>query len=111
MSTKYQNKSYPNYKCEQCEKIYDASYVNQRFCSKACFNAGVKRRTKRIKYCSGEGCTNAVDYYTHKFCKQCKEKRAHVARNSSKGILLENQTIEQASIKRAGGANHYDNIR
>jgi hypothetical protein len=108
---KYMNKSYPDYKCEKCEKVYDASYVNQRFCSKSCSNAGVHRRTKRINYCSGDGCTNAVEYYTNKFCKQCKEKRAHVARNSSRGVLLENQTIEQASSKRAGGANHYDNIR
>ena len=104
------NKSYQNYKCEKCEKLYNASYVNQRFCSRSCSCSGVKRRTKRINYCSGEGCVNEVEYYTNKFCRQCKDKKAHFARNSSKGILLENQTIEQASLKR-GGANHYDNIR
>jgi predicted restriction endonuclease len=52
-----------------------------------------------------------VEYYLNKFCKECKDKGAHWARNSETGKLLKDQTITEASHKRAGGANVYDNIR
>ena len=107
----YKSSRYKDYTCEQCSVVYDASYINQRFCSKSCSNAGVHRRVKRINNCSSAGCTNPVEYYTNKFCKQCKEKKSHLARNNSHGKLLENQTIAEASAKRIGGANAYDSIR
>lgn len=100
-----------NYVCEQCNKEYVASHIRQRFCSKACSNAGVKRRIKKITYCSAEGCNNVVSYYLNKFCKSCIDKKAHWARNSNTGKLLPEQTIAEASHKRRGGANAYDNIR
>jgi hypothetical protein len=97
--------------CEACNETFDASHPKQRFCSKACSNKTVKRRVKKVSYCAVADCNNAVEYHLNKFCRCCITKGAHWARNSNVGKLLENQTIEEASHRRAGGANAYDNIR
>jgi len=97
--------------CENCNITYTASHFRQRFCSKKCSNSKVKRRTKKISYCFVEGCNNEVEYHFNKFCRSCIDNKAHWARNSDTGKLLKDQTIAEATHKRAGGANAYDNMR
>lgn len=98
------------YQCEECNKDYNPSYVNQRFCSKSCSNKKCKRRTKKISYCFREGCNNELDFYANKFCVSCRNLGYSKARTFN-GKLLSECTLAEASAKRIGGANAYDNIR
>ena len=91
---------------EKCGKVFVKTYNRSRFCCRACSNAGIKRRKKRITLC--EYCGDEVDYYTNKFCKSCIGEGRHNARNRG-GKLLSEMTIAEASPR--SGANSYDNIR
>jgi len=96
--------------CEECGKLYNPTYIRQRFCCKSCSNAKCKRRAKKVSYCYREECNNELDHYTNKFCKSCRESGYSKARTVN-GKPIIDCTLLEASLARIGGANAYDSIR
>lgn len=95
-------------KCEnaRCGKEFVKNYHNSRYCCKSCSNTDTPRRSKRVNYCVY--CGNDVEYYTHKFCRVCKDKGRHFMKSTG-GKLLTEVTIKEYCPRK--GANAYDSIR
>lgn len=94
--------------CVGCKVLFTSKWLRAQFCSKSCSNKTRPRRTKKIAICDFEGCNNEVDYYTHRFCRTCKDmKRHHMAKRGGK--LYSEMTISDFVVRK--GANKFDSIR
>ena len=94
--------------CEECEIEFVTPYERQRFCNRSCSNKGVHRRTKKEVICFYAECSNVVDYYTHKFCRECKDLGRHRHKQFN-GRLPSETTLEEYCPRK--GANAYDSVR
>jgi len=98
--------------CECCKKEFVPSGLSknmahrQRFCSKACSNRTVKRRTKKISLCFY--CNSPVSFYRSKFCDKCKSEGRHYFPNGKLPIEL---TIGELFVGIKGDANKCNRIR
>ena len=94
--------------CEnvKCNKEFAKSYHNSRYCCRTCSNIATPRRAKKINAC--KYCGDDVEYYTHHFCRGCKDLGRHLMRSTG-GKLLTEVTIKEYCPRK--GANAYDNIR
>jgi hypothetical protein len=96
--------------CAKCQTEFHPTHIRQIYCGNSCSNSAVVRRKKLISICTHDGCENECEYWRNKFCRECINLRRHQGRCID-GVPLADCTLDQATLKRRGGANAYDNIR
>lgn len=94
--------------CGCCNKQFESPYLRAEFCSKSCANKARPRRKKKISICDYELCNNPVEFYTHRFCKECQSIGRHFMSKRG-GKTYSEMTIKDFAIRK--GANRFDAIR